>query len=167
MSIDNLKLSFDLIKNNFSYDEVYGGKPADNSLIKEAENIVGITLPNSYRKFIEEFGFGGVGSLLVPGIRCSSVNELKSTGFVWGILNDRLNFSYPNHIITLDEVGDGSYYALDLSQMNDENECPVVIWPIGGYETTPVLEIVAPDFGTWFLNEVKEQIRWKQEDSNS
>ena len=160
MSLDNLNKALYLIKNNFSGDEVTGGKPTDNYLIKEAENILGIALPNSYRKFIEEFGFGGPGSLLIPGIRCTSVNELQSTGFVWGALNDRLNFSQPNHIVTLDDDrGDGSAYALDLSQMNAENECPVVIWPLGGYEDTPVLEIVAPDFGTWFLKQVQEEIK--------
>ena len=51
--------------------------------------------------------------------------------------------------------------------MNAENECPVVIWPIGGYEMTPVLEIAAPDFGTWFLDEIKEQVKWKEEDCHA
>lgn len=76
-----------------------------------------------------------------------------------GSLNDRVKFRRPYHLITLSEIGEGSEYALDLSQMNAANECPVVIWPIGGYEMTPVLEVVAPDFGTWFLEMVKEQIK--------
>lgn len=160
----NLKKAFELIKSNFSKAEISGCKPVDKYLIEAAEKLLGVVLPSSYRKFIEDFGFGGVGSLLVSGIRCSSAEELESTGFVWGVLNDRQNFQYPPYIITVDDDrGDGSAYALDLSQMNMENECPVVIWPLNGYKTTPVLEVVAPDFGTWFLNKTEEQIRWKKE----
>ncbi len=163
VGLSNLNEAFYLIKTNFSDDEITGGKPIDKHLIKEAENILGVTLPNSYGKFIEEFGYGGARSLLVSGIRCVSINELQSTGFVWRTIKNRAEFSQPNNIITLDDIGDGSYYALDISQMNAEHECPVVIWPLNGYEDTPVLEIVAPDFGTWFLEQVREQIKRKQE----
>lgn len=142
--------------------------PKSIELIKKAEEILGCKLPESYCYFLEKLGNFHIGSFCIFGLLNNEINNVATSGFVWGVLNDRERFKQPKHLITLeDDLGDGAAYALDLSQMNDENECPVVIWPIGGYETTPVLEIVAPDFGTWFLNEVKEQIRWKQEDSNS
>lgn len=116
--------------------------------------------------FLEKLGDFGIGSFCVFGLLNNEINDVANSGFVWGVLNDRERFKQPNHLINLeDDLGDGSAYALDLSQMNNDKECPVVIWPIGGYETTPILEVVAPDFGTWFLEKVKERINWKQEDS--
>jgi hypothetical protein len=36
---------------------------------------------------------------------------------------------------------------------------------VGGYDETPELEVVAPDFGTWFYDQVMEQIKRHQETS--
>lgn len=156
-----------LIINNFDVSEYAIDGIYTDEEIKYAEQILHLVFPKSYKEFLKKYGSVEVKSLDVMGLSRYNHQNSGYGGVVWNTLNDRNKFSIPNDIIKLEHIGDGSYYALDLSQMNDENECPVVIWPIGGYETAPVLEIVAPDFGTWFLNEVKEQIRWKQEDSNS
>ena len=49
--------------------------------------------------------------------------------------------------------------------MNEEGECPIVSWPLGGYEETPVLEVVAEDFGKFFLDMVEQQIEYEKESS--
>ena len=157
----NLKEAFALMEKNFSEEQIYNAGPKDQKLINSLEIILKIKFPVSYKEFIEKIGMGGPDSLLISGIRTNMEQELASTGLGWSVLNDRENFNIPNHIIILDEIGDGSSYALDLSQMNAENECPVVIWPLNGYEDTPVLEVVAKDFGEFFLNMVKEEIAMK------
>ncbi|MGL5784474.1 MAG: SMI1/KNR4 family protein, partial [Alphaproteobacteria bacterium] len=85
------------------------------------------------------------------------------TGVVWLNLENRVNFNQPAHLIEVDSVGEGTTYCLDTSQMNESGECPVVAWPLGGYEETPVLEIVSEDFGKFFLDRVEEQIALKTE----
>lgn len=165
MSVLHLNKALDLITKNFSADEMLkSGSKSDDSISK-LENILQVKFPLSYKRFLKDIGFGGPNSLIVSGLRSEDSQEMIKTGIAYTILKHRKEFDLPNHIILLSDIGDGSYYALDLSQMNDNNECPVVIWPLNGYEDTPVLEIAAPDFGIWFLEQVEEQIKLKNENN--
>lgn len=159
----NLKTAFDLVNSNFSESEITTSGSKANSFIIALEEFLNVKLPASYIQFVEKMGFGGANSLMVFGIVCKTVPELETSGVGWLNLKFRKDFDTPKHIFLINDVGDGSYYALDLSQMDEDNECPVVIWPLNGYEDTPVLEIVAKDFGEFFLNKVKEQIAMKNE----
>lgn len=134
---------------------IYTGINIDPSILDIIENHFDIILSRSYRYYIESFGFVRFFSFMPLGIISSE--NFFDTGLGW-ILKISRSDEIPKNIVTIDEIGDGSYYALDLSQMNDEQECPVVIWPVGGYDETPELEIVAPDFGTWFYDQVMKQI---------
>ena len=154
-----------LIRNNFNSSEYSLDGHYSDEEVESAEKILNIKFPKSYREFLKKYGSVEVRSLEIMGLSRDNYQNSGYGDVVWVTLNDRGNFSQPNHIIKLEHLGDGSYYALDLSQMNNDNECPVVVWPIGGYEMTPVLEVVAPDFGTWFLDMVKERIKWKEEES--
>lgn len=150
-----------IILENENFADFYG--PQDLANIDNAEATLKIALPKTYKEFLVKFGCGNFGSKEIYGIikfndylgplPFSTIPEV-----VWTNLKLQRNFNQPQHIIVISDAGEGSYYALDLSQMNDQGECPVVIWPIGGYEMTPTLEVVAPDFGTWFLEEVKRRI---------
>ena len=164
MTFQRVDEAIELIINNFDPSEYSIDGQYSDEEVENAEKILSITFPRSYREFLKKHGNVDVKSLDVMGLSRYNYQNSGYGGLVWCTLKNREDFSQPKHIITIEHMGDGSYYALDLSQMNDDNECPVVVWPIGGYETTPVLEVVAPDFGSWFLDEVKERIQWKQED---
>ncbi len=164
MSIKDLEKAIDIIYRHFSQDEVTIGKGCPQSFMDIVEDRLGVNFPISYKKFLTQKGQGGVGSLFISGIRAVNAEELFDTGIGWKVKNDRKQFNIPSHIIRIEDIGNGDCYALDLSQMNKEGECPVVVWPIGGYEATPELEIVAPDFGTFFFEMVEEQIRRKKEE---
>ncbi|CAO4846590.1 MAG: hypothetical protein CNLJKLNK_01355 [Holosporales bacterium] len=156
-----LNLAFDLILKYEDISDFIG--PKKETTIEFAQKKIEIFFPNSYHEFLLEKGSGSFGSLEIYGIvRDEKFENTDYTGSIpnifWITIHYRKNFNLPHHIILISDVGDGSYYALDLSQMNDEQECPVVIWPVGGYDETPELEIVAPDFGTWFYDQVMEQI---------
>lgn len=135
----------------------------DDTTIEAAEKKLEIKLPKSFKKFLTKKGGGNFGSKEIYGfIRDELFKDEEYKGSIpnlfWLIQKFRKDFNLPHHIILISDIGDGSYYALDLSQMNKEQECPVVIWPVGGYDETPELEIVAPDFGNWFYDQVQEQI---------
>ncbi len=162
MSVQSVIQAIDLLRKKKIDFECSGVKSV--KLINEAEKILNCKLPEGYRYFLEKLGNFYTKGFFIYGFLNNEAENISNSGFVWGVLNDRRNFQFPDHIITLDDDrGDGSTYTLDLSQMNESNECPVVIWPLNGYEDTPVLEIVAPDFGTWFLEQVQEQIKRKIE----
>lgn len=130
-----------------------------DDVIHEAEKILTLDFPKTYKIFLRNFGFVGGDGFVVYGLRTNKIEELKDGGIVWATLLDRQDGTVPNHIICISEIGDGSYYALDVSQMDAEGECPVVVWPLDGYDATPKLEIVAKDFGTFFLSLIEEKIK--------
>lgn len=161
MSMEDLEKAFFLIKENFTTEECIFSGPKEDNLINLAEKILDVHFPKTYKEFIKKVGFGGPDDLIISGIRVNNPEELETTGVVWGVLKDRKDFGYPKHLIEIDDVGEGTAYCLDTSQMNEEGECPVVAWPIDGYESNPKLEIIAPDFGKFFLDMVKLRINWK------
>ncbi len=165
MSVQDLERAYELIKLNFSRNEINKSGKKSKLIIEKAEEILEVKLPKTYKFFLIEQGFGGPKDLIIYGLVDDSIENLKSSGFVWGIIEDRKSLEYPHHILRIYDIGDGSTYCLDTSQMNQDGECPVVVWPLGGYEETPVLEIVAEDFGKFFLDMVKQQIEYKKENS--
>ena len=161
--MNNLKKAFQYVKYYPTLPNFSGGLQLQT--IKCAEKKLNVMFPLSFRKFLKDKGAGDFGSLEVYGlVRDENFEKFPYTGSVpnlyWLTVDSRKNFNLPHHIILISDIGDGSYYALDLSQMNNEQECPVIVWPVGGYDETPELEIVAPDFGTWFLQQVEEQIKY-------
>lgn len=144
---------------------IYINKCKNIEFIKDAENYLNIKLPDSYKNFLEIYGFLSFGGQEIYGLIDNDFINSEVLDAFWLTMDFRKEFDLPHHIILISDIGDGSYYALDLTQMNDEQECPVVIWPVGGYDETPELEIVAPDFGTWFYDQVMEQIKRHQKPS--
>ena len=132
--------------------------------VSKAETYLDIKFSETYKQFLLSYGFLYFGYRRIYGIIDDNFINSEVPDMVWLTEKSRKDFDLPHHIIPISDIGDGSDYALDLSQMNSEQECPVVVWPAGGYEETPELEIVAPDFGTWFLSEVREQISEKEKD---
>lgn len=164
MSLKDLDKCFDLIEKNFSSSETGFLKHKKEVLIKQAEKILDLKFPLSYKTFIRKVGHGGPGAAFMPGIYTDSLDELKSGGIVYGVLNDRKTLNYPDYLIGIYDVGEGTTYCLDTSQIGQDGECPVVAWPIGGYEETPILKIVSKDFGEFFLKKVEEQIQNKKDE---
>jgi hypothetical protein len=44
----------------------------------------------------------------------------------------------------------GEYYVLDTSRRDDAGESPVVVWFAGESQEDDDLEVIAPDFGSFF-----------------
>ena len=159
--INSLQKASQLIEHYFTDEEKFFVGITSKELVINSEKNLGILFPNSYREFLEQYGYGGVNSLDIDGITEFNFQESGYGGVVWRTLEERKKNLFPSALIPIYDVGDGTIYCLDTSQMDEEGECPVVAWPIGGYEQTPILEIVAKNFGEFFLNKVKEQITLK------
>lgn len=63
----------------------------------------------------------------------------------------------PKHLVIVGDTGMGEYYALDTSQRDSNSERPVVICASGRSQEGDALEIVAPDFGSFFLRAIEEE----------
>lgn len=164
MSIEDLKKALDLIESNFTPEERDFCGNQSLTTIKKAENILDVKFPKSYKIFLEKYGCGGVGSLDIYGLIKDEDFNPKNIPFiavpnaVWTTLQWHRDFNHPLHLIIISGVGDGSVYCLDTSQMDMEEECPVVLCPVGYDEMAPNLEVIAEDFGQFFLAMVQKQI---------
>lgn len=159
MSVNDLDEAFRLIEKNFDESDIYKGTSKNQHCINEISEILKIRLPETYIQFLKKLGFIRIGYLFIPGI--FDDEDLKNSGLGWSVINDRDDLNFPHYLVNIHEIGNGDTYCLDTSQMNEKGECPVVVWPIGGYEQTPILEIVAEDFGAFFLDMVRQQIAYK------
>ena len=73
---------------------------------------------------------------------------------IWLTLRNRREFGLPHNFILVNDLGEGSRYAIDTSRVGDDGENPVVILAIG-YE---VFEDVAPSFGTFFYEQIEKEV---------
>lgn len=167
MSLQDLDKAFELLE-KVDNSLVDFEKGVSSSTIKDAEVVIRNKLPYTYTYFLKKYGCGGISSSEIYGLIkdekfSQPIPFVTAPNVIWTALANHRDFNQPFHILSIYDIGNGDCYALDLSQMNDEGECPVVVWPIGGYEATRELEVVAPDFGKFFLDMVEEQIKRKEE----
>lgn len=146
----------------------YNAKVLHKEEIEQLLNLciktLSITIPVSYKAFLSNLGYFSKAGFEVYGIVDEDYIDSSIPDVIWFNLSNRKEFNQPNHILCISDIGDGSYYALDLSQMNDQCECPVVVWPVGGYDATPTLEIVAPSFGDWFKEMIEIQLNEQEQE---
>ena len=159
MSVQNLKQAFKLIEDNLDKGYIVG--PIEEKLIFKAEQILNIKFPPSYRYFLKNYSCSGFNGLEIGGI----INEnFENHGIrdAVGITIDGINSKeIPSHFFYISDTGDGFYYYLDSSHVNEEGEYPVVIWAYGMDENKK--EKVAEDFGEFLLEQVQQALRDDEE----
>lgn len=125
--------------------------------VDEAERLLGVSFPPSYRAFVERAGAGSILGREVYGV----LAEPQAKGppnVVWITLNARSSFGLPDRFLIVVDLDDSSALALDSSQRRFDGECPVIhIWP-GEPESELVDTEVASDFGSFFLRFAEERI---------
>lgn len=144
-----------LIEENEEYADFEGLKP--DNLIEKAEKRLACTFPPTYRMFLSQLGCGDIEGLEFFGVIQDNFDDSGIPDAVWLTLNLRQTEDLPNHLVVISETGTGEYYALELSRVNESDECPVVLW--SGWESDPVnREWVAADFGDFFYSRVTETL---------
>lgn len=153
MSIDALYNGFKLIEQNDHDDAFFKGEISE-SLILKAENFLGIQFPQSYRVFLSTKGCGDFRGREFYGIVDGDFENSSVPDAIWLTWRKHMDIHLDKCLLLIAQSIEG-YYALDTSKMKD-GECQVVDW-IPNIPTEQ-LEIIAPDFGTFFLNEIKEAL---------
>lgn len=132
--------------------------PAPEALIKECEDAIGFSLPESYRKFLLEYGFGGVEDVEYCGLVDGKLTEEDFLNAYWITLTVRQQFQLPSDLLVIRELEDSAVCLL-LSQMEGE-ECPVILWDfsedIQRQQKKPY--ILANSFGEYYLQCIQEII---------
>ena len=125
-----------------------------DALIEKAELFLGVKFPKSYRAFLKKKGCGNFLSKEFYGISSDEFESGSVPNGIWLTNNERKSSDLDHSLILVGQSMEG-YYALATSQMKD-GECPVVD-SIPGINPKE-LEVIAPDFGTFFLNQIREVI---------
>jgi hypothetical protein len=143
--------------------------PRSEELIQAAEAALGFRLPPMYRRFVSELGAGGAGSSEIYGVIDANFLSGPFPDGIWLTLNMRENpgFALPISMVIVGEDGYGGYYVLDTANAGQDGEPSVQMWEPWHTGSVDTLEFIAPDFGTWFLYEVRFGLRDDPDDWES
>lgn len=150
----HLKKAFELIE-EYKTHGLFGGEK-EESLISQAEHILGIKFPPTYRTFLKRYGYGGLEGQQIYGVIDENFYKPGVPNGVWLVLDEREKFGLPENFIIFESTGDGYWYALDSSKPNTEGEYPVVIYGFG--EDGKQHEKVNEDFGEFLLEQVTQAL---------
>lgn len=145
MGIKELNEGFEIIKNSIDAD-FEGNK--DESLILKAENFLGVRFPLTYRLFLLELGCGDIEGKEFYGIINDTFKNSSIPNAIWLTQDLRDNLNAPDFLIFISESEEG-YFALDLSQLTNEKDAPIIDWNSSKEEP---FEILYSDFGTFLLS---------------
>ncbi len=90
-----------------------------------AENLLGVTFPDSYREFLQRYGAGSFAGLPVYGLGVPD-DTLPSVVFATNALRESDDF-FPGDLVVIQDSGQGDLLCLATSRLKD-GECPVVQW---------------------------------------
>lgn len=156
MSIEHYELAKSLAKEHSDVIRYMG--PASQRLILAAEEVLQLTFPPLYRRFLAEFRYLWCGGIEIYGI--TSENFIKATvpNAVWLTKEERSKGHLPAHLILIQFLDDGEYAALDTRFSYDPDQCPVIVCAPGVYDLPNKPEKLADDFGQFLLDQVKEAL---------
>lgn len=99
--------------------------PASEEEIAAAEKELGVTFPNDYRAFLRHYGTGCLNGFDIFGLPSDRL---------WGdvvMMNQLASRPRPAHLVKVADDTDGYGFYLDIAQMDDAGECPVVVLGAG------------------------------------
>jgi hypothetical protein len=130
--------------------------PIPQQIVEDAEELLGVRFPPSYRQFLLKLGCGDVAGAEFYGIVDDNLAQGPIPNGIWLTLDERENGKLPPKMVLVGFTGMSGYYALDLSRAGENREAPVVMWQAGA--PAAACPIIAKDFGTFFLDEVSSAL---------
>lgn len=127
------------------------GSGAAQQDIEAAESELAVRLSGSYRRFLEEFGWGSIGHLEIFGLGEDVPAFLHMVRIAESERAEMIPH-LPRYLVPVLNDGAGNLYCVDTERCH-EDECPVVFWNHeGGIDQEP--ELVAPSFSIWLAGEL-------------
>ncbi len=137
----------EIIDANTGIADFVGGVPFEEVWV--AENRLEVTLPDSYRDFLQRYGSGSLGGVSVYGL---GTPDDGPPNVVWAteLLRGSDDF-FPADLVPIQDNGLGDIVCLATSRMDESNECPVVQWiPEMSFEEQ-MFEVVNKTFAHFLL----------------
>lgn len=130
----------------------------DETLVEAAERALGASFPPSYRIFLRRLGAGNVGAMEIYGVINDDFTDSGVPDGIWMTLRGRQEWGLPESMVVIYGDGMGGYFVLDTERTDEHDECPVLVWQPGQSTPDDALELVAPDFGSFFLDAARQAL---------
>ncbi len=156
MSMEALSDALALIAKHRDESDFEGPKP--EALVEKAESLLGVKFPPTYRAFLKNLGCGDVAGEEFYGIIDENFENSAIPDAVWFTLEERKSGALPKPYVIIGALGDGELLALDTSPAEKGDEGPVLLLPSGYSQPGAEIEILAEDFGEFFLRTVTEAL---------
>jgi hypothetical protein len=156
MTFQDYELAKELLKSSTKISTFIG--PRDEELIEYAEKTLSVSFPKTYRKFLQEYGSGGLGSFEIYGLVNDNFINSGIPDVVWLTNKVREEWNLPKYLIPIYDLGDGELFCIDLRTAKG-SEAYIVAYIPGYSSNEEKLENVADDFGELFLNLIKLEER--------
>jgi hypothetical protein len=131
------------------FDDKTHGNGASAREIAETENALGVVFPESYRGFLQEFGWAKFSHQELYGIGSDVPVYLE---LIRNTIAERNEMEplLPVSLIPIMNDGAGNHYCLETSKMFS-GECPVVLWDHeAGFEQEPTK--MSERFDRWLID---------------
>jgi hypothetical protein len=119
----------------------------DSGVIDDAEAMLGLTFPPTYRRFLAEFGCGAFAGEEIYGITGVDLGTPAVPNMVWLTLDERTRSGLPDTMVVVYGDDMGGYYVLDTAKPKG-GEPPVEVWVPGLSQPNEPLQVVGEDFGS-------------------
>lgn len=133
--------------------------PRPLTLVNLAQDHLSVKFPETYRRFLLEFGAGGISSFEIFGVVQEDFEnpDYRHIDVVWLTLKERKEWRLPSFLIPIFDLGDGELFCLDLRN-KEGDEAKVVAFIPGFSSPTQVLDVIADDFGAFLIWLVKQEL---------
>jgi len=131
------------------------GPGCSETEIAKAQQQLGVVFPNSYASFLQHIGWANIMHNYLYGIGKAVPTHLDLVK-ITAEERELAGPSLPQRLVPIMNDGAGNHYCLDTEKVT-AGECPVVFWDHEhelGERQRP--EVVATDFASWLLREIKE-----------
>lgn len=148
MSIKELEQALSIIDDN-PEDSFFVGVRGDD-LILEAESILELKFPPTYKRFLKTLGAGNIAGQEFYGVINNDLIDSTVPDGVWFTLSTREEYGLPDDMIVIGSIDDGTYIVLNAHKDNSELEADVLEW----HPETEEEYLIADDFGTYLLEKI-------------
>ena len=97
--------------------------------ISSAEKKLGVSLPGSFKRYLEKLGNAAFGHVEYLGLTNSQdFSEAGFPNFVWFNLRKRMQDDFPDHLIIFRSISNEIFLCLDTSKRLDDEDCVITVW---------------------------------------
>ncbi|CAM3909018.1 MULTISPECIES: SMI1/KNR4 family protein [Pseudoalteromonas] len=124
---------------NFTHDELkqrleslnefeYQGSHSDLE-IKEAESVLNLRLPESFKDYLKAWGNIAIGPIEILGLtKTPNFINAEYPNFVWFTLKKRSNDQLPKELVVFHSVNNEFLYCINCSKPLSNGECVITVW---------------------------------------